>query len=148
MPNAIDKYISCLQEEPEIVTASVLYQGGIHRPRKRFISILNDVWSYVSCHSVGCLFKKNLHEKYGMYSNRFPIAADQYFLKKAIVGGVKIIKADFIAGEFGLCGVSSTDLKGHLSETFRVQYETENNKNVQFFLYLLRLVKNKLIGKF
>lgn len=148
MPNAIGSYVGLLKDQPDIVTAKVKYKNLIHEPKKRMFSCLDDAWSYVSCHSVGCVFSKGLHEKFGYYSKRFPIAADQHFIKKAVGGGARVVIADFVAGEFGSSGVSSLDVLGHITETFRIQYETEERKFFQFLLFVIRLFKNKVFGKF
>lgn len=146
--NTIALYKEYATSEVDIVTANVLRGKMLHTAKKRKISFLDDTWSYVSCHSVGCLIRRSLHDEYGLYSKRFPIAADQYFLNKIIKEKKEIKKASFLAGEFNEGGVSSTDVAGHLCETFRVNYETGNYKFIQLILFLLRLVKNKFQGKF
>jgi glycosyltransferase involved in cell wall biosynthesis len=147
-PDAIENFKIFIDDSVDVITAHVRCLNKIHMPSKKKLSIFSDAWDYVSCHSVGCVFRKSLHSNFGYYSKRFPIAADQYFIKKIVAGGARIVQSDFIAGEFGSTGVSSTDLLGHITETFRIQYETESNKKVQFFLFILRLLKNKLIGSF
>jgi hypothetical protein len=137
-----------LDKNFDILTADVKYKDTLHSPKQNKFAFMNDAWSFVSCHSVGCVFRKDLHKKFGYYSKRFPIAADQYFIKEAVYGGAKVHYEKFLAGEFGSTGISSTDTQGHLCETFRVQYETEKNKTLQFALFVLRLIKNKVLGKF
>lgn len=146
--DALQNYQKLIDDGVDVVTSKVAYSGGLHIPIRKYFSFMDDAWSYVSCHSVGCLFRKSLHEKYGFYSKRFPIAADQYFINKIVSGGSKVIYGDFVAGEFGSTGVSSNDVLGHLTETFRVQYETENKKIIYFLFFLLRLIKNKILGRF
>lgn len=124
----------------DVVTAPIVVDG------KRIYWKNGPSWLYgqaafVSSHSVGALFRKSLHDKYGMYSRKFPIAADQLFIKRVCMGGASLHRAGFVAGEFGSDGSSSVDVAGTLSEVYRVQLETEG-KYLQTFLYILRLLKN------
>ena len=48
--------------------------------------------TFISSHAVGAVFKKNLHDRFGLYSNKYPITADQLFVLKAIKGNAKIKK--------------------------------------------------------
>lgn len=97
--------------------------------------------AFVSSHAVGALFRKSLHDRFGMYSRKFPIAADQLFIKRVCMGGASLHRAGFIAGEFGSDGASSIDVAGTLSEVYRVQLATEG-KYLQTLIYILRLLKN------
>jgi hypothetical protein len=122
------------------VAAQVKSGERIHHVR-RGPSWLFGQFSYVAAHAVGTLFRRQLHERFGYYSRRYPIAADALFIKKACQGGATVYAADFVAGEFGQGGTSSVDVAGSLSEFFRVQLETES-KLPQLALYALRLIKN------
>lgn len=144
MPDAIANYRRALVaggELPDMVTAAVMASGirSDVRPGKAWLYGLR---GHVSQHSVGVLVRRDLHERFGYYSRRFPIAADQYFIKTAANGGAKIRVADFVAGEFGQAGTSSMDAAGTLTEFFRVQLLTERHRAVQVLLFLLRLLKN------
>ena len=97
--------------------------------------------AFISCHSVGALIKKNLHLKYGFYSNKFPIVADQLFIKKCCQLGATVKKIDILVGEFGLNGVSTEDTIGTCVEFFRVQLLTENYKWIQYILFVIKLFK-------
>lgn len=142
--DAIRNYRSALDPvppaRPDIVTARVRAGSAVIAPRPG-MAWLYGLQGYVSSHSVGCLIRTGLHATYGYYSRRFPIAADQYFIKTAVRGGARVVSVDFVAGEYG-CGISSTDVAGTLSEIFRVQLQTERSKLVQLLLYLARLLKN------
>lgn len=126
---------------PDIVTARVLAGDSVIAPRPGK-AWLYGLQGHVSSHSVGCLIRKALHTTHGYYSRRFPIAADQYFIKTAVREGASVRIADFIAGEYGSGGLSSTDVAGTLSEIFRVQMLTEKERLLQILLYLARLLKN------
>ena len=77
-----------------------------------------------------------------MYSRKFPIAADQLFIKNVCQKGSRLKVANFVSGYFRLDGVSGTDHVGTLTEFFRVQMLTEKNKLLQILLFTLRLFKN------
>lgn len=98
--------------------------------------------SFITGHSVGTVFKISLHDKYGMYSSKFPIAADSYFVKTICQNGERIYYLSSVVGEFGDEGVSTRDVVGVLSEFYRVQLLTEKNKFLQTIIYILRLLKN------
>lgn len=124
----------------DVVTAPVVVNGKTIHWRKG-PSWLCGQAAFVSSHAVGTLLRKSLHDRFGMYSRKFPIAADQLFIKQACMGGASLHRASFVAGEFGSDGASSIDVAGTLSEVFRVQLATEG-KYLQTFLYILRLLKN------
>ena len=140
-PDAIENFRKNLSSDTEIVAANILVNGAVRKPA-RGKSWLFGQYEFVAGHAVGTLFKKELHNTYGMYSHHFPIAADQLFIKRCCQGESHIVKADFIAGHFGLHGVSAQDAIGTLSESFRVQLMTEKYKSVQVVLYIARLLKN------
>lgn len=143
--DCIERFISELDDDYDFLTASVLHAGKILNKKKS--TFFDGAWSFVSAHSVGTLIKKSLHDDYGFYSRYFPVAADQYFIRKVCHSGAHVKTVDFIAGEFFEGGLSTTNLLGHISETFRVQYEFEKRKVFLIFIYILRLIKNKFLGK-
>lgn len=139
--DAVDNYIKAiLSSDADVVTSSIIVNGQI--VKKKFgWPVLNNQNAFVSGHAVGTVYNKSLHKRFGFYSNRFPIAADHLFIKKLAEGGAYIFESDFISGEFGTSGVSSSDLLGALSENFRIQMES-NKSMFTVFLYIVRLVKN------
>lgn len=139
--DAISIYRQALVESPDIVAAAIDAGGHIVRPG-RGSSWLYGQFAFIAGHSVGSLIRTSLHERYGFYSRKFPIAADQLFIKKCCQAGVKLIQLDSVVGRFGTGGVSSVDVAGGLSEFFRVQLLTEKRAGVQLALYLLRLLKS------
>jgi glycosyltransferase involved in cell wall biosynthesis len=105
--------------------------------------------AYLSHHSVGALIRRRLHNSFGFYSNRYPIAADQFFVKHAIQGGASVHYApDFVSGEFGRGGVSSVQFAATLFEFTLVQLRTEKNKNLQLLIFVSRLLRHwkKIVG--
>jgi len=99
--------------------------------------------AYVAEHAVATLIRRNLHERFGYYSRRFPIAADQLFLKIVCASpDAKLAPADFIAGNYAVDGVSGADTIGTLTEFFRVQLETESCRLLQCLLFILRLLRH------
>jgi glycosyltransferase involved in cell wall biosynthesis len=121
-----------------------LYVGNkLFHPRKR------PVWLYgmsgiSSCHSVGLVITKKLHESLGYYSNKFPLASDQLFVLEAFNLGSKFIRfPNIITGKYSYYGLSSTDFIGTLSECYRIKIRLyPHQRFVQTVLYILRILKN------
>jgi len=140
-PEAIAKFREIADhQQPDLVSARVMAAGQLCRvrPRKPW---LYGGFAYVNSHAVGTLIKKSLHEKFGMYSHAYPLVADQLFFKKVGDAGANIVSAEFIAGEYGVQGTSSADVLGVLTEDFRIQVATGENKMVQAILFVLRMIK-------
>ena len=140
-PDAIANFgNAAIMSQADVITASVVVGDEITKvcggP-----AWLTGQFAYVAAHSVGTLFRRDLHKHFGLYSKKYPIAADAHFIKRVCQGGASIFHADFVACSFGRNGVSSIDVAGALSESFRVQLETEQ-KLPQVLLHILRLLKN------
>lgn len=140
--DAIENYKKQVVEKSwDFVAASWQDPTGIKKPLK------GKGWLYgmrgvVSCHSVALLIKKDLHEKYGFYSNSYPVCADQYFVKKAIYGGATVLRSDFVSGFYSASGYSASSTLLYLTDFFRVQLCTEKYKLIQIVIFILRLIKN------
>lgn len=99
----------------------------------------------VTEHSVGMLINKRLHEAVGFYSNEYRQCADAYFIKKIMRNKMADIYAlDAVVGEFGVKGVSNTNVARGLCEGLLVQLETEKNKPLQLLLFIMRILKNAI----
>lgn len=142
-PNAVADYRRLAnQTSADIISACVESNIGVARPL-RGQSWRRGQSAFVSHHSVGTLIRKGLHQEFGFYSHRFPIVADQYFLKRACMSpSVRLVPADFVAGYYATEGVSGSDVPGTMAEFFRVQLETERFPSLQVLLYGLRLMRH------
>ena len=127
-------------DHPDFVAAGYRQDGRTRWPRRR-LGWLQGVQGIASSHSVGLLIRRDLHARYGLYTHRLPIAADQLFIKLALRGGASIFRAKFIAGTFGTSGTSGSDPIGVLTEVFRVQVRTERFVSLQYLIFVLRLLK-------
>lgn len=140
--NAIELYRRSLHARPAALTAANIVAGErILRPRGGSI-LLNKQMSIVAGHSLGVLVERALHERHGYYSKRYPIAADQLFLERAYLSGEAYHYADFTAGVFGEGGVSSTDVLGSLTESFRIHVELTGKVFLNLAIFLMRVLKN------
>ncbi|MEK9568316.1 MAG: glycosyltransferase [Paracoccaceae bacterium] len=128
------------QSFPDILPARVLY-GNYSFEIKQGPSWLFGCKSFIANHSVGTAFKKELHERFGLYSSKFPIAADSLFIIKACKGGATLCKLEFVAGEIGIEGVSAVDWAGSATELFRVQLICGESLFIQTILLILRIIK-------
>ena len=142
--NAVEHYKNALESGIDMVTAQIKIERYISKPSNK-PSWWVGQFHWVSAHALGLLIRKELHHQYGYYSRKFPIAADQLFIKKCCQSGVKVKYIDCLVGEFGLEGVSSYDTIGTCTEAFRVQLLTEKNKWIQYILFILKLTKKMFI---
>ena len=140
-PDAIANYRRAIADSgADIVAARVRYGDRIMQV-KRGPVWLHGQFALIAAHSVATAIRRDLHLRYGYYTRRFPIAADQYFIIRACAGGAARRETAFIAGDFGTGGVSSTDRIGNATEVFRVQLATGRSFFVQTLLLLLRLLR-------
>lgn len=145
-PDAIANFKKEISEQVDVLAACIYVSGKVSKPGKGR-AWLRGSSGYIAGHSVGTLFRKNLHDIFGLYSNKFPIAADQLFVISVFRVSNRIKYVSFVSGCFGSDGVSSTDLIGTTTEFFRVQLITGHNKYVQIILCFLRVLKYTLIRK-
>lgn len=141
--DAIAKY-RCLafNSSADIVAASVRDGENIAQPA-RGKPWLRGHNAFLSHHSAGTLIRKSLHERFGYYSHLLPIAADQLFIKRAVIGGARLhCVPGFIAGEFSRTGVSSIEFTATLFEFTLVQLRTEKNKTLQLLIFIGRLLRH------
>jgi len=125
---------------PDFVAASIR-QAGRTIPARRGLGWLYGMPGEASSHSVGLLIKRSCHDRFGLYSRHFPIAADQLFVKTALKGGATIARMNHVVGEFGTDGTSGSDSLGLLTELFRVQVRTERFVALQYLIFIARLLK-------
>lgn len=144
--NAIQDYKVGINIKGDLITTKVIKNDNVVGVRKGGAWLFNEA-VYISNHSIGVLIRKSLHNNFGFYSRKFPIAADQLFIMQCCENGVKTIQLDSIAGEFGTSGVSSEDKIGTCTEKFRVQLLLGKNKWIQFILFVLKIFKRLLVLK-
>lgn len=124
----------------DIIAANVMYGSKCMRVKKGPAWLFGQ-FSFIAAHTLGTAFRKELHQTYGYYSRQYPIAADQYFVMKACLGGASHHAGEFVAGEIGRGGVSSVDRVGNATEVFRVQLANGRSAFVQTLLLLIRLLR-------
>lgn len=124
----------------DIVSARVQTAKGVVGTQ-RGLGWLRGMVGEVSSHSVGLLIKSSLHSKYGYYSSRFPIVADQLFVKSALRGGASLQRAEFLAGSYSPGGFSGSDELQFICEFFVMQMRTERCRILQSALFLARLAR-------
>lgn len=142
-PNGIKDYKAAISDV-DVVTATVQYGKNISKAN-RGPAWLSKHFHYVSCHAVGSLYRRDLHEKFGFYSRRFPIAADQLFMLTVFRANTKIQVIESFVGMHDDQGVSHADNIGTLCESYRVMLELGFNKYVQTLLFIWRLLKRLVI---
>ena len=139
--NAIRDFTTAISDGSyDMITAKIITGDQIRQPNGGSM-ILNRHHTFLTAHAVGTVFRKDLHETHGYYSNKYPIAADLHFMLSALKGGASVKEIDDLVGEFSLGGVSATDALGYLTETMRVQMEFES-KPLIVLLYFMKILKN------
>jgi glycosyltransferase involved in cell wall biosynthesis len=140
-PDALENYRDhAVKTRADVVLARVVRAGtiigGFH-PKRAWLG-----HSKVFCgsHSVGMLFRRSLHETFGPYSQRFPMLADGFFLKKLLNSRAAFADAAFVAGTFGAAGISSTSKLQTLAETWQIQMLTEPHRILQVCLLVGKIV--------
>jgi hypothetical protein len=124
----------------DLVAAKIFVGDRIICPKSN-LGWLFGMRGVASCHSVGLLIRTGLHEVHGYYSARFPIVADQYFVKSALHAGATITRKGFIAGKYALGGYSGQSSYGYLFEFTSMQFQTEKKKLLQTLLLIIRLAR-------
>lgn len=125
----------------DLITSSIKAGRKVIKPKS------GKGWLYglggeVSGHSVGLMIRKDIHKRFGLYSSKYPICADQYFVLSAIKGGASINRVDFISGYYSTEGFSGQDLLTSLTESFLVKSKLNYSIPLQFVIFSLRLIKN------
>jgi glycosyltransferase involved in cell wall biosynthesis len=140
--NAILNYKNAINSlNADIITSKIINH------KNNIVKIKSNKWLYgisaiISSHSVGAVFRRSLHDKYGFYSKLYPICADALFVKLVSTSGGKIKSVDFISGKYSGTGISSTDIPSTLCQHFCINISFGENKVVQIVLLFLRLLKN------
>lgn len=125
----------------DFVAARVSTSAGMLMPM-RGARWLRGGNAFVASHAVGTLIRRKLHERCGMYSSRYVNAADMYFVLSAITKHSATIRpGEFVAGTYGIDGVSTVDAICSLSDAFRIQVALGENRIVQLMLYCARLIR-------
>ena len=141
-PNAVEYYRAAADStSAPFIAANIISNGRELKPRGGHILISRQM-KFISGHSVGTLIKKEMHEKHGYYSKRFPIAADQLFLEKAFLAGEEFFHLDKPVGVFGSNGVSSTDKLGSYTESFRIHSELLGMTFINLMILVVTIIKN------
>ncbi|RKG46101.1 MULTISPECIES: glycosyltransferase [Acinetobacter] len=141
--DAIKYYTLNISNNIDILTANVQSVNKILMPNKGAVCI-SGIFSYISNHSVGVVIRKSIHDEYGYYSKKYPIAADFFFIAKA-AQKCNIKNIEIIVGFFNDIGVSSRDKIGTLTENYRVMLDLGFNKYIQTILFFWRVLKRILL---
>jgi glycosyltransferase involved in cell wall biosynthesis len=141
-PDAIANFKSAVRKtDADVIVAGVNAGNSIRRGYHRRRAWLGHT-AMVTSHSVGMLFRSGLHKRFGEYSRRYPILADGLFIKRVCqASDIKVSEGDFIAGDFGINGMSNRNFINVLCETWQIQVDTGENPILQYVLFQLRLFR-------
>jgi glycosyltransferase involved in cell wall biosynthesis len=141
-PTAIANFRKSVGESHrDIVAASVdTNRATLHPMRGR--KWLRGGNAFVASHAVGTLIRRQLHEEYGYYSNRYVNCADMHFILSVLTHqSAQFHVGSFTAGRFSDAGISTTDRITSISDAFRIQLAFGESKALQLGLYLVRLIR-------
>lgn len=140
-PTAIAHYKQAIAASgADLVTACVESNGRTQSARRADRAWLYGQFAHISAHAVGLAIKRSLHDTVGLYSRKYPIAADQWFVMSAVAKGASVSRHDFVAGRFEhALGTSGQDVLGTLVESFRIQVQLGRSLAVQLVLLLIRM---------
>ena len=145
-PDAIANFRAAIRQSQADIIVAVARHGELRAHIKNGPSWIVGEKAFIANHSMATAFRRSLHEKFGWYSRRFPIAADTLFVLQACKGGATRHVAGFEAGQVGGAGVSTTDWAGSATELFRVQLIVGCSLLPQTLLLLLRIIKGSIPG--
>lgn len=140
---AVEHIVRALKEDInlDVLVGQAIANGKVFK-RKPGYSWLYGATSYVNAHSVGTVFKKNLHDRFGYYSNRYAILADGYFMKTIFQSEqIKVKYVEDVYGTFGTNGISNTATLQSYIENLHIQLITEKYKFIQILLFIARYAK-------
>jgi glycosyltransferase involved in cell wall biosynthesis len=146
-PDAIAKFRAAIVESAaDIIVAAAAHDHGRAYIKSGPSWVVGEK-AFIANHSLATAFRRSLHERFGWYSRKFPIAADSLFVLRCCKGGASRHVAPFSAGSVGAGGVSFTDWAGSITELFRVQLLVGCALLPQTFLLVLRIVRAALTPK-
>jgi glycosyltransferase involved in cell wall biosynthesis len=137
--DAVENFLSAIDGNSTIITTPLLVDNKIY-DLSRFPTFISGFHSKICGHSIATLFKKSLHDKYGYYSKKYPIAADYEFMMKLILNNEPIKKCNFIAGSYGTNGISSIDKLGSATEVMRIMIANRFSTFIQLSIFLARII--------
>ena len=147
--NAVEKILANLQTEPKLdLLVGNVYVNGKLIHVETGNSFIYGARAYVTTHSVGSVFRKQLHQEYGYYSKNFPILADGYFIKTIFANASLRVKyVDDVFGTFSTGGASSTLVLQCYCEGLHIQLLTEKFPLLQILMFTARYMKLRLLPK-
>jgi glycosyltransferase involved in cell wall biosynthesis len=147
--NAVEDIHKEINTNPDldVLVGQAIANGKLYK-RKPGYSWLYGVSAYVNAHSVGTVFKKNLHTRFGYYSNQYPILADGYFMKTIFESKqINVKYVEDVYGTFSTNGISNTAVLRTQVENLHIQLATEKYPVIQIVIFIARYLKFKLSSK-
>lgn len=138
--NAVGSYKMALDNSCDVISAVVKKEGQLIVAGDSS-ACLGGLHQYVSNHELGSAYRKSLHERFGFYSRRLPLAAEHLFvLSIAKKARFKLINA--VVGECNVKQEKDDDLLGNATEFYRAQLEAGRGKFAQTLLLFARVLIN------
>ena len=138
-PDAFAVIERAITPDTQLLSGNVIVNGEVRRAKGKH-NWLKGMTNFISAHSVGTVVRASLHQKYGLYSRLYPLAADQAFIGKLAMENVPLTKVDAVLGSFSSEGISSVDYLGSSTEFCRVQIDLGYSRVVQSLLCVVRIL--------
>ncbi len=140
-PEAIALYRKAASESnADLITGAIELKDRIKQPSETFIR-RQSIFRIISSHSVGCLIRKSLHQRFGFYTSHYPICADREFLLTSYLNGATLARFHDVVGYFSN-GTSERDLLGCLVENYRIQVKTGSPLLLEMALLFIRTMRS------
>lgn len=125
----------------DVVLANVVARGKVRGGFYPARAWIGPSRVFAGSHSCGMLFRKELHEKFGYYSSRFPLLADVFFLKTLLRSqSVRFQSATFVSGTFAGGGLTTVNKLQLLAENWQIQMLTEPSPLLQTVLFFGKVI--------
>jgi glycosyltransferase len=152
-PSAVENFnYSSKTVNSDFITAPVMTTKGQLLTPKFRSKFRHGHLAYISQHAVGTLISVKSHNIAGKYSNRFPIAADRFFILNSIINHKMTVHlVDFVPGLYSCEGISSTAYIDAILDIFKVDYHLSKfplfTTIKYIFLLIINLPRIYLYGK-
>ena len=146
-PDALGNVIACIEKKPgadAVYGKTRIWEAD--RQTSRTVQTMPDVLPTQPMQHPALFYKKNLHDRFGVYNEKYRIVSDYAFCLRAFFfGEAKVVPIDVVTSNFVMDGASSRE-KECEAENKRLRKEL-GIKTVRRFPNPFRFLKKKFYGK-
>ena len=127
LPNVdilLETIINQMNNEPDLILGNTIYEDGILK--SPYIDFKSKNKSRMSFHSIGTIFKANLHSKVGKYSTTLSLASDELLFQKLFdLVDLRYYISEKTFGYYSNTGISAKNRYLATLEMFYVKYRIQ-----------------------